>query len=81
MKCYVYRSERRPDTYLYLPQADDFSAVPEALLRLFGEASFALEFELTPERRLAQAEPTQVMASLRDQGFYLQMPPANQALA
>jgi uncharacterized protein len=81
MMCYVYRSERRPDTYLFLPAADDFSGVPDALMELFGEASFALEFELTPERKLAQAEPAQVMVSLREQGFYLQMPPANQSLA
>ena len=81
MMCYVYRSGRRPDTYLFLPVADDFSGVPDGLMELFGEASFALEFELTPERKLAQAEPAQVMASLRERGFYLQMPPANQSLA
>lgn len=80
MKCYVYRSRRRADTYLYLPSADDFSAVPDALIRLFGEAELALEFELGPQRRLAQAEPVQVMASLREQGFYLQMPPVNDTL-
>ncbi|APZ44351.1 YcgL domain-containing protein [Acidihalobacter ferrooxydans] len=80
MKCFVYRSERRADTYLYLPRADDFSTVPEALMRVFGKASLALEFELTPARKLAQAEPRQVMESLREQGFYLQMPPANETL-
>ncbi|MEJ2478647.1 MAG: YcgL domain-containing protein [Acidihalobacter sp.] len=81
MMCYVYRSERRPETYLFLPAEDDFASVPDVLMELFGEPSFALEFELTVERRLAQAEPAQVMASLREQGFYLQMPPANESLA
>jgi uncharacterized protein len=81
MMCYVYRSERRADTYLFLPAQDDFSSVPEGLMELFGAASFALEFELTADRGLAQADPVQVLASLREQGFYLQMPPANQALA
>lgn len=77
MKCYVYRSRRRADTYLYLPRADDFSAVPDALLEMFGKAELALEFELTPQRRLAQANARQVIDSLREKGFYLQMPPAN----
>lgn len=81
MKCYVYRSERRVDTYLYLTERDDFSSVPEGLKKLFGKASFALEFELTPDRSLAQADSEQVITSLREQGFYLQMPPANQSLA
>lgn len=81
MKCYVYRGGRRPDTYLYLPAPDAFSAVPETLMQLFGKLELALEFELSPERRMAQADAAQVIASLREQGFYLQMPPANEALA
>lgn len=78
MKCYVYRSRRRADAYLYLPRQDDFSEVPDALMRLFGAADLALEFELTPERRLAQADAVQVLGNLRGQGFHLQMPPANE---
>lgn len=78
MMCYVYRSERRPETYLFLPAEDDFSSVPDSLMELFGRASLALEFELTADRQLAQADPAQVLASLHEQGFYLQMPPANQ---
>ena len=81
MMCYVYRSERRPETYLFLPAENDFSSVPDGLMELFGKASFALEFELTVERKLAQADPAQVMAGLREQGFYLQMPPVNESLA
>lgn len=79
MICYVYRSRRRADTYLYLPRQDDFSAVPDALMRVFGAADFALEFELTPQRRLAQADAGEVLRNLREQGFHLQMPPANVA--
>lgn len=78
MICYVYRSRRRADAYLYLPCQDDFSAVPDALMQMFGMAEFALEFELTPVRRLAQADAEQVLGNLREQGFYLQMPPANE---
>lgn len=77
MICYVYRSRRRADTYLYLPRQDDFSAVPDALMRVFGAADFALEFELSPRRKLAQADAGEVLRNLREQGFHLQMPPAN----
>lgn len=77
MKCYVYRSRRRSDAYLYLLQAGDFSVVPEALMRLFGAAEFALEFDLTPDRKLAQANTAQVLNHLHEQGFHLQMPPLN----
>ncbi len=81
MKCYIYRSRRRSDTYLFLPSSDDFSAVPEALMEVFGTPELALEIELTPERKLAQADARQVIDSLREKGFYLQMPPANRISA
>lgn len=77
MICYVYRSHRRESTYLYLPKPDDFSEVPDELMREFGKAELALQFELTPDRVLAQADANQVLAHLREQGFHLQMPPAN----
>lgn len=78
MQCYVYRSSRKPDTYIYLPKKDEFDDIPEALMRVFGEPEFALEFELTPERSLAQEDPAEVLQNLEDRGFHLQMPPENE---
>jgi uncharacterized protein YcgL (UPF0745 family) len=75
VKCYVYRSRRRADTYLFVPDRDDFSGVPEPLLKLFGDGELALELELTPQRRLAAADAAEVMRCLREQGYFLQLPP------
>lgn len=77
MRVYVYCSSRRADTYVYLARKDDFSAIPQALLQAFGTPRFALEFELTPERTLAQENPRAVLSSLRERGFHLQMPAEN----
>lgn len=76
MQVYVYRSPLRADTYLYLKEKDGFDELPEELMKLFGEPVFALEFEFTPERKLAQEDPAKVRANLESQGFHLQMPPA-----
>jgi len=78
MQCFVYRSSRKADTYVYLPRRDDFSDIPEELMRILGRLEFALEFELTPERKLAQEDPVQVLRSLEERGFHLQMPPQNE---
>ncbi len=78
MKCVIYRSARKQDTYLYIEREDDFERVPEALLKLLGRLEQVMVLELTAERRLAQADIGQVRASLQDQGYYLQMP-ANDA--
>ena len=55
MQTYVYKSLRKPDTYLYLPKADAFAALPEAVAAPLQPWQFVLEFELTPGRRLALA--------------------------
>jgi uncharacterized protein YcgL (UPF0745 family) len=78
MQCYVYRSSRKPETYLYVSKKDEFEEIPEALMRVFGEPEFALEFELTRERPLAQEDPVEVLKNLEDRGFHLQMPPENE---
>jgi len=75
MKCVIYRAERKPDAYLYIEREDDFSRVPEALLKLLGRLEQVMALELTADRRLAQADPQQVRLSLQQQGYYLQMPP------
>ncbi len=78
MQCFVYRSLRKSDTYIYIPQKGEFSHVPKALMEIFGKPEFALEFDLTPERKLAVANAREVIKNLKDQGFYLQMPSENE---
>lgn len=75
MYCAIYNSRTRQDIYLYLVDKDDFSRVPEALLRMLGQPVHVMDLELTPERRLAQGDAREVMRTLREQGWYLQMPP------
>lgn len=75
MQAYVYKSLRKPDTYLYLRKQDDFSALPPAVREPLGELVFVLEFALTANRRLARADPAVVLANLQAQGFHLQFPP------
>ncbi|HHJ39687.1 MAG: hypothetical protein AXA67_00780 [Methylothermaceae bacteria B42] len=80
MKCYVYRSRKQDEMYLFLKNKDDFSAVPPELMPHFVNPVFVFELELTPQRKLARADVTTVMQSLEDQGFYLQVPPPKTAL-
>jgi uncharacterized protein YcgL (UPF0745 family) len=75
LPCWVYRSPRKQEMYLYLAAEDDFSAVPDALLDQFGEPIPVIELELCSERKLARENVETVMANLREKGFHLQMPP------
>ena len=76
IQCTIYKSSRKPDTYLYVASADDFSRVPAALLEMLGPLEWVMTLDLHAQRPLARADVAQVMAQLRRQGYFLQMPPA-----
>ncbi len=75
LPCWVYRSPRKQEMYIYLAQEDGFDTLPAALLESFGEPILVIELELSPDRKLAREDVRKVIANLRDQGFHLQMPP------
>lgn len=61
--------------YLYLATEDGFDSVPEPLMKRFGTPALVMQLTLSSERRLARVEVEQVIAGLREHGFFLQMPP------
>lgn len=73
--CWIYRSQRQQEMYLYLAREDDFEELPEALLRHFGRPQLVMQLPLDPARRLAREDVSQVMANLQAQGYHLQLPP------
>lgn len=75
MRCVIYKGERKRDTYLYVEREDDFARVPPALLAMLGTLQRVMSLELVEGRSLAQADAEQVRQSLKQQGYYLQMPP------
>lgn len=77
MKCAVYKSRRRANTYLYVEAENDFRRVPHALLRMLGRLELVLTLELDAQRKLAQADPQEVRRQLLEQGYYLQLPPGD----
>lgn len=80
MQCYVYKGERKEDHYLYLPETfdEDQTHLPEAVLGLLGDLHLVTEFDLHERKKLAQADPVQVIVDIETQGFYLQMPNQDQ---
>jgi uncharacterized protein len=75
MHCFVYASQRKADTYLWLDRKDNFDVLPASLALLLGDLRFVLEMELHPERRLPIEDVDVVMQHLRTQGWHLQLPP------
>lgn len=75
MLCVVYKGNRKIDTYLYVKTKDDFSDVPESLLKMLGELEFIMHLDLASRDKLGYANITEVCSFLEEQGFFLQLPP------
>lgn len=80
MLCAVYKSVKKDSTYLYLLRRDDFSAVPDALLKTFGTPVLVTVLNLAKREHLALADIDKVRQQLTEHGFYLQLPPPEESL-
>jgi hypothetical protein len=74
--CIVYRSERRPGTYIYVADAEALTRLPPELTRVLGTLQEALRFDLHPQRKLAREDAVRVIANLQTMGYHVQFPPA-----
>jgi uncharacterized protein YcgL (UPF0745 family) len=75
MHCFIYKSLKKDYLYLYIVKRDDFSKVPDALVNSLGKMEFVMDLMLSPERKLAREDVGKVIESLKEQGFFVQLPP------
>jgi hypothetical protein len=75
MLCAIYKSSKKAQTYLFVKTRDDFSAVPNPLMKTFGTPILVTLINLATKEKLAMADLGKVKSNLDEQGFYLQLPP------
>lgn len=80
MLCAIYRSKKKPGSYLYIAKRNDFSAVPDSLLAHFGKPELVMMFNLLGDKALQQADKNEVLAQIKQHGFYLQLPKQDDGL-
>lgn len=73
--CEVFKSRKKADTYLIVDKQEGMERVPEALRELLGELNSAMVLLVTPEKPFARTSGEQVLKSIEEQGYYLQLPP------
>lgn len=78
MLCYIYKSLKKADTYVFLGEKDRFAQIPKSLQDLLGKLDFVMKLDLAERDKLAYADPKQVIQKIKDDGFYLQLPPKDQ---
>ena len=67
--------------YLYVAKEEGLRQVPDDLLSTFGQTESVMILNLTQDKKLARAEPADVLKAIEHQGYFLQMPPPSEALA
>lgn len=77
LTCVVYKSLRKAETFIYLPAETKLTELPEELQKLLGETQPVIEIELVPGKKLARYTADEVIASIQQQGYHLQLPPKN----
>lgn len=75
MICFIYRSPKKDQMYLYIQEKDVFEDIPEQLLVAFGEPEFSMVVDLGSREKLARVDINAVRKNLAAEGYYLQMPP------
>ena len=74
MLCAIYKSPKEAGMYLYIEKRDQFDALPEALLTVFGKPVFVMLFNLAGTKPFVNADNTEVLQQIKEKGFYLQTP-------
>jgi len=75
MNVSVFKSPKKVELYLYVPQEDGLEKLPKEILVIFGEPSHVLDVELSPEKKLARVKTVEVLEALTTRGYFMQMPP------
>jgi len=74
LECVVYKSLKKDETYVFIPTTTPLSELPEELLKVLGETELVMTLKLTPEKKMARGTAAEVLKSIEQQGFHLQMP-------
>ena len=75
MEVEVFKTARRPDTFLFLPEGLPPNEWPDGLEAVFMPAEKVLSLTLTAEQPLAAQSATRVMEEIAAKGYFLQLPP------
>lgn len=74
IECEVYKSLKKDETYVFIESTSSLSELPDALSKVLGKTELVMTLNLTPEKKMARGNAAEIMLSIEQQGFHLQMP-------
>ncbi len=77
----IFKGDKKDEMYLYVDQKEGLQKVPEDLLASFGRIESVMVLSMTQEKKLARVKASDVLRAIKQEGYFLQMPPSPEALA
>ena len=74
MQVTIYRSSVKDGLYVYLASTQGLASLPAPVMKQLGAPEKAMEIELDKNRKLSNADASEVLEAIENQGFYVQMP-------
>ncbi|WP_081296877.1 YcgL domain-containing protein [Gilliamella sp. App4-10] len=73
MWCYIYRSTKKENCYLYMENENDFSTIPDKIISIFGAPIFVMKVLLDGKRKFVVGTANEIEEKIKADGFFLQM--------
>lgn len=73
MWCYIYRSPKKENSYLYIDTENDLSKVPDVLMNVFGEPILVMKVLLDGKRQFVVGSSQDIEDKIKQDGFFVQM--------
>ena len=74
LTCSIYKSTRKTNAYLFVPENTKLETLPAPLLQVLGKLEYVMNLSLNKKKKLAQADAHNVIHAINSQGYYLQLP-------
>ncbi|MFC6205754.1 MULTISPECIES: YcgL domain-containing protein [Psychrobacter] len=85
MHCDIYKFPKHDDMYIYIARPgypddtdeikDWLSVVPKDFRKGLGVSKFVMHLDLAATEKLARVDKEEVLAKLKSQGYFVQLPP------
>lgn len=75
----AFKTSKKNELYLFVPKQKDnqtaLDKLSDELLVMFGEPEHIFDFALSEGKSLPRSNPKEVLDSINNKGYYIQMPP------
>lgn len=71
----IFKGNREQQLYVYVPWGSGEENIPDELRKRMGLLTEVMTLKISPDKKLARAKAANVLKAIKENGYYLQLPP------